>query len=301
MLIRQLTVIEPLVAVSGAQESHQPAGLNNTYLSVADSAPKPLVYAKNYILIDAQNGDTLIGQNPDAPIPIASTTKMTTALTAVSLLDLDKVVTISKRPPTVQGSKIDLRSGEKITIGSLLKGLLISSGNDTAFALAEAYSGKEGEYQPFIDQMNSFVRSHGLTKSKFYDPAGLDDEQGRSTARELAHIARLVLANDTLKAIVSTPQTSVTSVDGAIIHDLKNTNRLIQADTPYFLPNALGVKTGFTLDAGHCLVSAYQLNGHLLIGVVMNTVEFTNSASAKEMYKLFLWAEKYVTAKQYLH
>ncbi len=302
MLVRQLTTIQPSVAVSGTQTTAPETDLAvESYLSVAQGAPKPLIYAKNYALLDATNGDLLIGQKTDDQIPIASTTKMVTALVTVKVLDLNKVVTISQRPPSVQGSKVNLLVGEKITIGNLLKALLINSGNDAAFALAEAYSGKPGEYQPFIDQMNLLAKNNGLTKSVFYDPAGLDDEFGRSTARELAHIARLVLANETLKDIIMTPATTVTSVDGLIAHPLKNTNRLIQSDTPYFLPNALGVKTGFTNEAGHCLVSAYQLGDRTLIGVVMNTIEFTNTASAEEMRKLFIWAENNVRLQEYSH
>jgi len=302
MLVRQLTVIEPPVAVSGTRQAQTvPTNLPTEFLTTKPNAPKPAIYAKNYALFDATNGDILVGQKYDEPIPIASTTKMITALVVTQNLDLNKIVTISKRPPSVQGSKVNLLSGENITIGNLLKALLISSGNDAAFALAEAYSGKEGEYQPFVDQMNRLIKKYGLTKSVFFDPAGLDDERGRSTPRELAHIARLVLADETLRGIIMTPQATVASVDGQIIHDLKNTNRLIQADTPYYLPNALGVKTGFTHEAGHSLVSAYKFNGRILIGVIMNTVEYTNTASASEMRKLFLWADSNLEVQHYFH
>ncbi len=300
LLLRQLSEgIDP-VTVSGAHSSKLTADLpTHQYITVSPTAPAPPVYAKNILLLDAENGDVLYGQKIDDPIPVASTTKMVTALTVVRKMKLDTITTVSKRPPTVQGSKINLRAGEKISVGDLLKGLLINSGNDAAFALAEAYSGKEGEYQPFIDEMNAYVREHNLPTSKFFDPAGLDDERGRSTARELAHIARLVLADSTLRSIIMTPQTAIASTDGAIVHELKNTNRLIQSDTIYYLPNALGVKTGFTHEAGHCLVAAYTMGDKTLIGVVMNTAEYTTTASASEMRKLFLWAEKHTSLRQY--
>ena len=305
LLARQFAPGEKAVTVSSAQttvlKSELPPTISEGYLLASPDAPKPLVYAKNYALMDGENGDLLIAEKADDLIPIASTTKMVTALVVVDKIPLDKVVTISTKPPSVMGSKINLLTGEKITVESLLKALLINSGNDAAFALAEAYSGKVGEYQPFIDEMNKLVKSHGLSKSSFFDPAGLDDERGRSTARELAHIARLVLNNDTLRSIITTPQATVTSVDGSIRHDLKNTNRLIQSDTSFYLPNALGVKTGFTHDAGHSLVSAYKFNDRTLIGVVMNTVEYTNTASAAESKKLYLWADKYVSLKKYVH
>jgi D-alanyl-D-alanine carboxypeptidase len=289
-------------ATQTAQETSKlPKTLADQYLAIKPNAPLPQIYAKNYALMDGANGDLLISQKADDLIPIASTTKMVTALVVVNKLDLKKIVTISKRPPSVQGSKINLLSGEKIAIESLLMALLINSGNDAAFALAEAYSGKEGEYQPFVDEMNAFVRSHGLTKSTFFDPAGLDDERGRSTVRELAHIARLVLQNETLRTIITTPQATIASADGLITHQLKNTNRLIQSDTSFYLPNAMGVKTGFTHDAGHSLVSAYKFQDRTLIGVVMNTVEYTNTASAAESKKLYLWADKHLEYQRYVH
>lgn len=301
LLVRQIATIAEPLSVSGRQSTQPVSSLAADYFAVEPNAPKPPVFAKNFALMDGLNGDILIGQRIDDSIPIASTTKMVTALVAVREMSLDKVVTISSRPPTAAGSRINLRTGERITVGNLIKGLLISSGNDAAFALAEAYSGKEGEYQPFLDAMNKTVRSYGLTHSTFYDPAGLDDERGRSTVRELAHIARIVLQIPSLREVILTPQATIASVDGQTTHELKNTNRLIQADTAYYLPNALGVKTGFTHDAGHCLVSAYKIGDRTLIGVVMNTVEYTTTASANESKKLYLWAEKYLTLRQYLH
>lgn len=305
LFARQFNGTNQEVTVSSAQTSVQSTGLPLTlegeYLSASPNAPKPPVYAKNYALMDASNGDLLVAERADDLIPVASTTKMVTALVVVEKLDLKKIVTISKRPPNIQGSKINLLTGEKISIENLLKALLINSGNDAAFALAEAYSGKEGDYESFAAEMNALVRSHGLTQSTFFDPAGLDDERGRSTVRELAHIARLVLQNDLLRAIITTPQATIASADGQITHELKNTNRLIQSDTPYYLANALGVKTGFTHDAGHSLVSAYKFNDRTLIGVVMNTIEYTNTASAAESKKLYLWAEKYLLLQKYVH
>lgn len=274
--------------------------IGNQYLTLKSKAASPPVYAKSYILMDGDTGDLLIDKNADLPIPIASTTKMVTALTAIENLKLDAIATITTFPTRIEGSKINLLAGEKITIHSLLRALLINSGNDAAFAIAEAYSGKSGDYQTFVKKMNELAAKNGLIHTNLSDPAGLDDDNGRSTPRELAHIARLLLKNETLAKIVSTPQDTVTSVDGQLRHDLKNTNRLIISDSPYFMPNALGVKTGFTHEAGHSLVAAYRLDGHLLIGVVMNTAEYTNTASAAEMKKLFLWAEQNVAAKKYL-
>lgn len=285
---------------SSTTNASQVLSLRSSYLTVSNDAPKPFVYSKYFLLADGETGDVLIEQGADTSIPIASTTKMVTALTAIELMGKEQVITISQKPPTIQGSKIDLRAGEKITLDNLLKGLLITSGNDAAFAIAEAYSGKAGDYQTFVSKMNEFLQKQGLKQTFLADPAGLDDDLGRSTSRELAHIARLLLKNEYLSSIVSTPQAVITSIDNAFSHELKNTNRLIQADSGYYLSNALGVKTGFTHGAGHSLVGAYKLNGRLVIGVVMNTAEYTNTASASEMRKLFLWAEQNVIETPYL-
>jgi D-alanyl-D-alanine carboxypeptidase (penicillin-binding protein 5/6) len=269
-----------------------------TYLSV-DTNLNPIIYSKAYALIDSSTGQLIVSKDENEPLPIASTTKMVTALVAEKSLPLDRVVTISDTPLSVIGSKIGLVPGEKITIKNLLTGLLVSSGNDAAYTLAEVYSGRVGEIKPFVDAMNEFAKAHHLNSTVYDDPAGLSDEKGRSTALELAHIGRLVLQDDLAKQIVATPKTTISSVDGTINHDLVNTNRLIQSDSPYYLINAVGIKTGYTNDAGHSMVGAYKIRDRILVGVVLNTAESTNTASAQEMAKLFSWADKHVTVKYY--
>jgi D-alanyl-D-alanine carboxypeptidase len=199
----------------------------------------------------------------------------------------------------INGSDIQLKLGEKITVHELLRGLMIQSGNDAAFALADHYSPGDNEYKAFVAKMNEYVAVVGLKNTVFGDPAGLDDETGRSTAADLAHIARLVLQDPVLGDIIATAKTTIQSVDGAVTHELTNSNRLLLGDSPYYLPGAIGVKTGFTPEAGHCLVSAYQSAHGLLIGVVLNTAEYTITASASESRKLYTWADRYVEARQY--
>ena len=269
------------------------------YVTLSPKAKKPLIYAKQYVLLDADTAEVILSQGEDTPVPIASTTKMTTALVALSKLPLDKIITVSNKPHTIQGSKIGLESGEKITVRSLIQGLLIYSGNDAAFALAEAYADEPGNYTLFVEAMNDFATSNHLTHTTYGDPAGLDDEVGRSTPRELANVARMLLQEPFLAKTVATQELTITSTDGLISHPLKNTNRLIIPDSPYYLSNTLGVKTGFTLDAGHSLVSAYKWQDRILIGVVMNTTESTNVASAQEMNKLFRWADTSLVLRQY--
>lgn len=265
------------------------SALNKTQEYDVVGSAKPYVYSKSYLLMDSATTEVIVSKNADTALPIASTTKMTTALVAMELFNLDDVVTISAFPPKINGSKIGLVKGEKITVLNLLKGLLIYSGNDTAYALAEHYSNEEGNYQKFVQRMNEFVQNHNLNGTQFNDPAGLDDT-GHSTAFDLANIARLLLNNKTLAQIVSTPETTIASTDGSTTHELKNTNRLILTDSGYYMPDVVGIKTGFTPDAGHCLISAEKVGDRYLIGVILNTDEYTITASASEMKKLFTWA-----------
>lgn len=269
------------------------------FIELLPGSKPPLIYSKQYLLLDGKTAEVIVAKDPDLPIPIASTTKMTTALIAINKLPVSKIVTISQKPPNIQGSKIGLRAGEKTTVENLLRGLLIYSGNDAAFALAEAYADSSGEYRQFVQAMNDFALENHLVNTRYGDPAGLDDETGRSTSRELANVARLLLQNPLLAEIVATPETTISSVDGQIVHRLINTNRLIQTDSTYYLPNAIGIKTGFTLDAGHSLVAAYRWQNRILIGVVMNTIESTNTASAVEMNKLFRWADNSLVLTNY--
>lgn len=271
----------------------------NGYLQQKDDSPLPLVYSKSYILMDASNGDVLASKNKSHIVPIASTTKMVTALVAIEEFDLNEVVEVGKLAANINGSEIKLILGEKITVRDLIKGLLIQSGNDTAFALAEHYSREPGNYQLFVERMNQYVKKQGLDNTIFGDPAGLDDETGRSTAWDLAHIARLLLQNETLSKIVTLPKTTVASVDGKYIHELESSNRLILGDSTYYLPGVIGIKTGFTPEAGHCLVSAYSYGDSTLIGVVLNTNEYTITASAKESRKLYNWANRYIESVFY--
>ena len=249
---------------------------------------KPNIYAKTYMLIDDASSEVIIEKDARTPYPIASVTKMTTALVALKELPLDKVVEVRKSATQVIGSKINLRTGEKITILNLIKGLLIMSGNDAAYTLAQAYSDSD-EITPFVDKMNEFVKNLGLKDTVYDDPAGLS-EVGKSTAFDQVHIARLLLRTSPLDTIVATTDETVYSADQAISHPLKNSNRLIRSDENLYLSGVVGVKTGFTNEAGHCLIAAYKVNDRLYIGAVLNTTESTITASAAEMRKLFLWS-----------
>lgn len=249
-------------------------------------ASEPQIGAKAAILIDVPSAYVLYAKNDEEKVPVASTTKI---MTAVVVIDdfadrLNDVVTITYPMIAVEGSDIQLKVGEKITVADLMKGLLIMSGNDTATALAIHFGGKDA----FVERMNQKAQELGLEKTHFRDPAGLDDE-GFSTAHDLALLSSFAMRKEMFREIVKTPQATISSIGGDIIHELKSSNRLIKSDDALFYPFAVGIKTGFTYAAGHCLVSAAQNNGHEILGVILNTNENSVTASAVESRKLLEW------------
>jgi len=246
------------------------------------------INAKNYILIHEESNYPLVEKDSHVRVPIASTTKIMTAIVALENYKLDDAVNVSQNAALQIGSDAYLKSNEKLTVKSLLYALLINSGNDAAMALAEHMSGGKDE---FVKKMNDKVKYLSLNDTEFKDPAGLDDS-AYSSAFDLAIITLYALRNPDFKEIIKTQEYTIVSLDGKLAHSLKTSNRLIKPDSPLYMQSAIGVKTGFTPDAGHCLVSAANKNGESLVGVVLNTLESTNDASAKESNKLLNWGYK---------
>jgi len=268
-----------------------------TYTAINPSSRLPFVNSRAYLLLDGETNEILLGQGAHNPIPIASTTKMMSALVVVKKMDLNNVITVSSQAVNVSGAKIGLKDGQRLKTIDLLKAMLIASGNDAAYAIAFGYSQSGEDDSQFINSMNQLARDLGLKQTRFMDPAGLDDN-GRSTPFELSQIARELLRHPVLRKIVQTSNTEITALDGEVFQ-LENTNRLVRPETAYYFQDAVGIKTGFTYEAGHCLVAAFDHSGHTLVGVVMNTYEYTPTASAKVMKQLFDWASTNVEIKQY--
>lgn len=241
------------------------------------------IWANSYLLLDTGSSHVLTKYNENEIVPIASTTKLMTAIIVLENYNLDEVVTISEDAAYQIPSVMGLMPEEKITVHDLLYGLLMKSGNDAAYALAEHM-----EFDNFIEKMNEKAKYLGLENTHFKDPAGLNDE-GRSTARDLSFLASYALKFDTIKEIIRTTEKEVYSINRAYAHQLENSNRLIHYDEPLFYEPSIGGKTGYTPDAGHCLVSAATKDDHTLISVILKTIEDTNDASAKESKKLLEW------------
>lgn len=252
------------------------------------SKSNPYIPAKYAFLIDTSSKTPLYKKKERRRVPIASTTKIMTAIITLEEFRLNDVVTVPQNIYTVPGSKMGLYPKEKITIENLLWGMLLNSGNDAAYTIATYKSTLPGNPQPFVDKMNRKANTLGLLDTKFYDPAGLDDS-GYSTAYDLAILTEYALRQKTFIKIVSTDHKTIRSQDKTITHNLKNTNRLVDHDQPLFNPYAIGVKTGYTDNAGHCLVAATRKNGHLLISIILNTYSQDTSESARLNGKLLNW------------
>lgn len=241
------------------------------------------IWANSYILLDQDSSTIMAQKNSDSQVPIASTTKIMTAIIALENYDLNEIVTISEKAAYQIGSYSGLNTNERITVKNLLYCLLINSGNDSAYALAEHMG-----YKKFITKMNEKAKYLGANNTKYFDPAGLDDN-GYSTARDLAFLTSYAMRNKLFRNIVSTTETTVYSEDGLYSHQLENSNRLIIPTEPLYYQYAKGVKTGYTPDAGHCLVSSAEKDDHTIISVILYTLEDTAEASAKESNKLLNW------------
>ena len=227
------------------------------------------VAAKGAVLIDAASGRVLFGQNENARYPMASTTKIMTALLALENCALDEEVTASENANGVPGTSIYLSEGETLTMEQMLYGLLLRSGNDAAVAIAEHVS---GSVEDFAALMNK--RAVELDADAHYEnPHGLDADGHEASALALARIFRQAMRSEDFRRITGTKQTTIPWVGNEFSRVLTNKNRLL---TTY--EGATGGKTGYTSDAGRCLVFSAEREGMELIGVVLSCPNWFDEA-----------------------
>ena len=222
----------------------------------------PSVSAQSAVLIDGRSGSVLFEKQADLRLPMASTTKIMTALVALEYLPLDTVITVDPRAVGVEGSSVYLVAGEQLTLEQLLYALLLESANDAATAIA---IGVADSVEAFAELMNQTARDMGLENTCFQNPHGLDHAEHYTTARELAQIASEALKHPTIATIVATRKTTIPHSGNDGVRLLVNHNRLLRD-----YENAIGVKTGYTKRSGRCLVSAAEENGAMLIAVTLN-------------------------------
>ncbi|MBE6605220.1 MAG: D-alanyl-D-alanine carboxypeptidase [Ruminococcaceae bacterium] len=226
------------------------------------SAPPPSVSAASAVLLDVRGNRFLHEKEADVRRPMASTTKIMTALVVLEQGDLAATVTVPREAVGVEGSSVYLFEGEQITVKNLLYALLLSSANDAAAALAIHVA---GSIEAFADLMNQKAAELGLTNTHFTNPHGLYDEAHYTTARELALITAAALKNPTFADIVATKRYEAKQNGTDATRLFVNHNRLLHT-----LEGACGVKTGFTKKSGRCLVSAAERDGLLLVAVTLS-------------------------------
>lgn len=212
--------------------------------------------AQAEIAMELSTGAKLIENNAYAKLPMASTTKILTAIIVIEDCDLNEVITVSDEAVGVEGSSIYLIKEEKIDIKDLLYGLMLRSGNDSATALAIHHS---GSIEKFAEEMNRRAEIIGAKSSHFKNPSGLPDKEHYTTAYDLCSIACYAMKNETFKNIVSTK-----NYNGKY-RNFVNKNKILHK---YEYAN--GVKTGFTVNAGRCLVSSAEKDGMDIVCVVLN-------------------------------
>jgi D-alanyl-D-alanine carboxypeptidase (penicillin-binding protein 5/6) len=258
----------------------------------------PVIKAKAAIAVDLKNGLILYEKNIHDPLPIASLTKLMTAVIVLEDTDLKETAKISRTAAKTEGSKIWLAQDEKITVENLLYAALINSANDAAMALAEHHSGNSDE---FVKKMNIRAGQLGMIATNFVNPTGLNqdpsdtqetavndapdqpvlpalppiisaeksvsDTKNISTAYDLTLLARYAYGKSFVRRAVVKKEYEVSSVNGVTVHKLKNTNELLDS----YL-KVLGLKTGTTDEAGECLIAIIENEeGHDILTVVLNS------------------------------
>ena len=238
--------------------------------SMADqSVSVPEVSAKSAVLAEGESGTVIWSKNGDEKLPMASTTKIMTALVALERCsDLDREVKIPSEACGIEGSSIYLKEGERLTMRQLLFALLLESANDAACAIAIETA---GSIDKFAGMMNETAASIGMNSSHFTNPHGLDNEEHYTTASDMAKLAVYALKNDNFAQIVSTYKTTIPMNGGEGTRLLLNHNKLLK-----YYDGAVGVKTGFTKRSGRCLVSAAERDGITMIAVTLSAPDDWN-------------------------
>lgn len=217
------------------------------------------INAKSYILVDFNTGRILAEKNSDKKQPMASTTKIMTAIIALENGDLSSKVKVSKRAASVGGSSFGLAAGDEISLENMLYGLLLCSGNDAAIAISEHIA---GNVENFVKMMNEKAIDIGALNTHFENPHGLDSPYHYSTAKDLVKISCYAWRNPKFREIVGTNEKIISEEN--FKRKIHNTNKLVRQ-----FKTVNGIKTGYTSQAGKCLVSSAVKNKLHLISVVL--------------------------------
>lgn len=240
-----------------------------------------------------------LGGNPDARVAPASLTKLVTARTALACLEPEQIVTVGDEVTWIDpmSSVAWLQPGHRLTVKMLIQGLIMQSGNDAAYTLAvaggRALSGDETldrrqAYNLFVDEMNRQVRELGLKNTHFMNPDGIDAEGHYTTASDLIVLAQAYMTDPLLMEYAGLASADVEFVSGETC-TWKNSNYLLQESTEFYTPEAVGLKTGSTSNAGKCLISLFRRSdgSYLMIGVLGSPLDEDRYHDTLKLYALY--------------
>ena len=221
--------------------------------------------AKAYALCEIDTGRLICSHKGDVKLPMASTTKIMTALLAIESGRLNEIITVTAEDVKVEGSSLSLREGDRMTLSDMIRGMMTVSGNDAAKTIARFVGGSE---KAFIGMMNARAAELMMESTHFNNPHGLPDDDHYTTAEDMLKLTCAALKEPLFADIVSHYKNEIpyiNSVLGYTTRTLKNTNQLLNT-----VDGCVGVKTGYTKAAGRCLVSAVRREGTGVICVVLN-------------------------------
>lgn len=238
---------------------------------ISDGTPPPLISARAAFIFDPSSGTVLYQKNPDTRLFPASTTKIMTALVSLDTYHLGDVINVNTGKGVV-GHSVDLQNGAHFTVSDILKALLISSGNDAALTLAENHP---GGYQWFVSDMNRKAKELNLSNTTFTNVSGLEDVNHKTTVHDLALLAKVAIEEPFIKDTVSKTEDTITDTTGTFNYHLETTNQLLGK-----IDGLIGLKTGWTENAGECLVTYTVRDGHSIIAVVLGSVDRFGESAA---------------------
>jgi serine-type D-Ala-D-Ala carboxypeptidase (penicillin-binding protein 5/6) len=253
------------------------------------SIPEPEILAKSAVVINPKGynqNNILFQKNAEQILPIASLTKLMTAIIALENYNLDEVIKISKDTIKTTGNNGGLINGEELKVKDLLYIMLVESSNDAAQAFAE--SNNKIDYNSFVSLMNKKAQELGLNNTRFVEPIGLDP-QNQSTVFEIAKITEYALKNSMLAGILETPAITIYSIDKKFIHNLTSTNKLFCK-----IPILMGGKTGYTDEAGGCMTTISNINNtrsELVESNYLITVILGSTQREDDTTKLIDWSQ----------
>lgn len=221
------------------------------------------------VVIEASTGGIIFSQNADKKLPMASTTKIMSALLALEQENIHEYFVVDEKAIMTEGSSMGLVKGDQVSLYTLAGGMLSASGNDAANAAAVRIS---GSIEKFSELMNERASQIGLVSTNFKNPSGLPDDEHYTTAYELAKLSAYAMANEDFRAISSKQYIQLEYGNPPYKRSLRNHNRLLSS-----LEGCVGVKTGFTKAAGRCLVTAVERDGIMLICVTLNCPDDWNT------------------------